>query len=114
MRSNGRPFLITDVSTIRHRIDPQLVVLFDQLSITSFVCAPLKSQQQVFGFIAADSTPNPSRQEDLDLLMTIASTIGVAIDNAKAYQQLEQLTVNLEQRVDERTRDLQGLRDIRY
>ena len=104
----GRAFLIKDVSTIRHRIDPKLSSLIDQLSITSFVCAPLKSQQQVFGFIAADSTPNPSREEDLDLLMTIASTIGVAIANAKAYQQLEQLTVTLEQRVDERTRELQA------
>jgi len=105
----GQPFLITDILSFRDRIDPQLrATLLDPLSITSFVCAPLQSQQQVFGFIFADSTPNLSRQEDLDLLITIASTIGVSIDNAKAYQQLEHFTVTLEQRVDERTRELQA------
>ena len=107
----GRAFLITEISSIRHRVHPHIVGLIDQLSITSFVCAPLKSQQQVFGFLAADSTPNPSRQEDLDLLITIASTVGVAIANAKAYRQLEQLTVTLEQRVDERTLELQTAND---
>lgn len=39
--------------------------------------------------------------------MTIANTIGVALDNAKAYRQLEQFTVTLEERVAERTEELQ-------
>jgi len=51
--------------------------------------------------------PHACSQEDLDLLVTIGNTIGVAIDNARAYQQLEQLTVTLEKRVEERTEKLQ-------
>jgi signal transduction histidine kinase len=41
-------------------------------------------------------------------LTTIAHDIAVAIDNARAYQQLEQLTATLEQRVQGRTQELQS------
>lgn len=103
---HGEAFLIPDMHLVKDRIDPQILSLIEQLGITSFVCAPLKSQQHILGFIAADSTPQSCTQEDLDLLMTIANTVGVAIDNAKTYQQLEQLNITLEQRVDERTHEL--------
>jgi len=59
------------------------------------------------GFIAADRGDDPCRQEDLDLVMTIATQIAVAIDNAQAYQALEDLTQTLEHRVQDRTRELQ-------
>jgi len=41
-------------------------------------------------------------------LITIASHIAVAIDNARAYHALEHLTLNLEQRVEDRTHELQN------
>jgi two-component system, sensor histidine kinase and response regulator len=78
-----------------------------ELGVTSFVCAPLKSKQRILGFVGADKGARQCTQEDLELLTTIASNIGVAIDNALAYQQLEQLTQSLEQRVRERTQELQ-------
>ena len=102
----GEAFLVPEIEVMKARIDPQAFQYMQQLGITSFVCAPLKSQQHIMGFIAADSTPETCTQEDLDLLVTIANTVGVAIDNAKAYQQLEQLNVTLEQRVEERTQEL--------
>src|SRR5206468_2305316 len=58
-------------------------------------------------FVGADKGAQQCTQEDLELLTTIASNIGVAIDNALAYQQLEQLTQSLEHRVRERTQELQ-------
>lgn len=102
----GEAFLVPDIQLVSTRIDPQILPLIQQLGTTSFVCAPLQSQQHIMGFIAADTTPQTCTQEDLDLLMTIANTVGVAIDNAKAYQQLEQLNITLEQRVAERTHEL--------
>lgn len=102
----GEAFLIPDIHRVKDRLDPQILPLIEQLGITSFVCAPLKSQQHIMGFIAADSTPQSCTQEDLDLLITIGNTVGVAIDNAQTYQQLEQLNITLEQRVDERTHEL--------
>lgn len=102
----GEAFLIPEIQTVSARLDPRIFPYIMQLGVTSFVCAPLKSQQNILGFIAADSTPEICTQEDLDLLITIANTVGVAIDNAKAYQQLEQLNITLEERVDERTQKL--------
>ena len=40
------------------------------------------------------------------MLWTIASHVAAAIDNAKAYSHLEELTLNLEQRIKERTQEL--------
>jgi len=102
----GEAFVVPEIERVNTRIDPAVLPLIRKLGIASFVCAPLKSQQHIMGFIAADSTPLPCTQEDLDLLMTIANTVGVAIDNAKAYQQLEQLNITLEQRVQDRTHEL--------
>src|SRR5438876_774658 len=42
-------------------------------------------------------------QEDLNLLVTIAGEVAVALDNARAYRQLEHLAQSLEQRVQHRT-----------
>ena len=40
--------------------------------------------------------------------MTIASHVAVAIDNARTYKDLETLATGLEQRITERTQDLQS------
>jgi signal transduction histidine kinase len=50
-------------------------------------------------------------QEDADLLLTVASHVAVALDNAKAYSDLETLTGSLESRVVERTQELQRLNE---
>lgn len=104
----GKSILLSDMAMVAGRVDPALFELAQRLDVTSVVCAPLKSQQGILGFVAADRGPQPCTQEDLDLLMTIANNIGVAIDNARAYNQLEQLTETLEQRVQERTQELQN------
>jgi two-component system sensor histidine kinase/response regulator len=103
---HGKAFVISDIEDVQARIHPKIGAVLQALGVTSFVCAPLKSQQHIMGFITADSTPETCTQEDLELLITIANTVGVAIDNARAYQQLEQLNITLEQRVEERTHEL--------
>jgi signal transduction histidine kinase len=87
---------------------PLFYTLSRHVGVTSYVVAPLKSKERILGFVAADRGPQPCAQEDLDLLRTIASHIAVAIDNARAYNQLEQLTAMLEHRVQERTQELQS------
>ena len=104
---HGRPVLVSDINRVADRIYPLFLTLSRQVGVASFVCAPLKSKQRILGFVAADRGVQGCAQEDLDLLMTIASHIAVAIDNALAYQQLGQLTTTLEQRVQKRTEELQ-------
>jgi two-component system NtrC family sensor kinase len=45
--------------------------------------------------------------EDLELLRTLADQCAISIENAKAYQLIEDLNVNLEKMVEERTQELQ-------
>jgi two-component system, sensor histidine kinase and response regulator len=104
---HGWPILVTDITAAAPRLYPPGLTMARELGVTSFVCAPLKSKQRILGFVGADKGARQCTQEDLELLTTIASNIGVAIDNALAYQQLEQLTQSLEQRVRERTQELQ-------
>jgi len=44
--------------------------------------------------------------DDLELLRTLANQCAVSIENAKAYQLIENLNVNLEKMVEERTQEL--------
>ena len=105
---HGRPILVPDILSVVERIHPLYFDLMRRVGTVSFVGAPLKSQQRILGFLAADRGNQRCAQEDLDLLVTIASEVAVAIDNARAYHQLEQLTRTLEQRVRERTHELQN------
>ena len=105
---HGRSFLIPDINEVADRVYPLFLTLARQVGVTSFVIVPLKSQERILGYLAADKATQLCAQEDLNLLVTIASDVAVAIDNARAYQQLEQLTQTLEQRVRERTHELQN------
>ncbi|WP_447984581.1 ATP-binding protein [Nitrospira sp. Nam74] len=104
----GRGVVITDVESVADRIYPPLLDMARAEGITSFIAAPLKTSQRIMGFIAADRGEAVCRQEDLDLLLTIATQVAVALDNAQAYQDLEALTQTLEHRVQDRTRELQA------
>lgn len=103
----GRGVLIEDIDSVADRMYPPILAMARQEGVRGFIAAPLKTSQRIMGFIAADRGGNPCRQEDLDLLLTIATQVAVAIDNGQAYQDLEELTRTLEHRVQDRTRELQ-------
>ncbi|HRT27839.1 MAG TPA: histidine kinase N-terminal 7TM domain-containing protein, partial [Syntrophales bacterium] len=46
-------------------------------------------------------------QEDLELLSTVANQCAVALENARAYEELQELNANLEGKVRERTAELE-------
>lgn len=103
----GKPVLVSDVEAVANRISPAVLSILRQTGIFSFVGVPLRSQQRILGYVGADRGAQPCSQEDLDLMMTIASHVAVAVDNARAYTELATLTEYLEQRVQDRTHELQ-------
>lgn len=107
MLIRGKPVLISNVEVVADRFSPAMLPLLRQSGIFSFVGVPLRSQQRILGFLGADRGAQPCSQEDLDLMMTIASHVAVAVDNARAYTELATLTENLELRVQDRTQELQ-------
>lgn len=104
---HGKPVLVPNIEPVVDRISPAVLPWLRQVGISSFVAAPLRSQQRILGYLGADRGTHPCTQEDLDLLTTIASHVAVAFDNARAYSELATLTEHLERRVEERTHELQ-------
>jgi signal transduction histidine kinase len=102
----GKPLLILNIETVADRFHPSVLELARHTGVTSFVAVPLQSHSQMLGYLAADRGSQPCTNEDLHMLMTIASHVAAAIDNAKAYSHLEELTQHLEQRIVERTQEL--------
>jgi serine phosphatase RsbU (regulator of sigma subunit) len=77
--------------------------------IRSLMCAPLKTQKELYGFLYLDSTLRSRVFKDShrELLAVFATQAAVAIENALAFAEVEDLNANLENRVAERTVDLQ-------
>jgi signal transduction histidine kinase len=105
---HGQPILVHDMETIADQMNPEIFDLCRSVGVVSFVSAPLITHTEILGYVGADKGQTRCTQEDLNLLMTIASNVAVAIDNAKNYQALETLADGLEQRIKARTQDLQS------
>ena len=102
----GQPLLIQSIEAVADRMTPPILELARHAGVTSFVAAPLQSQNQILGYLAADRGGQPCTDEDLHMLSTIAGHVAAAIDNARAYAHLETLTQHLELRIAERTQEL--------
>jgi two-component system sensor histidine kinase/response regulator len=103
---HGKPLLILSLEAVADRMQPPLLELARRTGVTSSVAVPLQSHNQILGYLAADRGAQPCTNEDLHMLSTIASHVAAAIDNARAYSHLEELTQHLEQRIAERTQEL--------
>lgn len=91
--------------------DPQFSQLqtIQRLEILSFICVPVIVGDQVIGTIYVDNRhmTNVFGEGDVEFLQAFANLLGIAIRNSLAYREIEELNRSLEQRVEERTRELQ-------
>ncbi len=76
--------------------------------VRSLMCAPLRTQKGLLGFLYLDSRIRTRvfKEAQRELLSVFATHAAVAIENATAFAEIEELTRGLEQRVEERTREL--------
>lgn len=103
---HGKPVLIHDIETIAHRLYPPVLELMHYSGLQSIVAVPLQSRAKILGYLAADRGAKKCTEEDLHILLTIAGHVAAAIDNAKAYSDLAELTQHLEERIEQRTDEL--------
>ncbi|MBX3302184.1 MAG: GAF domain-containing protein [Nitrospira sp.] len=103
---HGKPVLIRDVETIAHRMYPPVLDLMRHSGVRSFVAVPLQSHARILGYLGGDRGAHQCTEEDLHILLTIAGHVAAAIDNAKAYSELTELTQHLEERIAQRTAEL--------
>jgi signal transduction histidine kinase len=108
---HAKPVLAPDIHSVSHRMHPAIFELAHRVGLHSFVGVPLQSHNQTLGVIAGDRGEQPCSVEDLNILLTIASHVATAIDNARTYANLAQLTQHLESRIQERTRELSVAND---
>jgi len=105
------PVLIQSLDTAADRIYPPVMELLQRAGISSFIAVPLQSHHGTLGYIAGDRGAQICTEEDLHILLTIASHVAAAIDNARAYAHLSELTQHLEERIRERTEELSRAND---
>jgi two-component system, sensor histidine kinase and response regulator len=103
---HGKPLLIQDVETAAQRMYPPLLEMARRSDVQSFIAVPLRSHAKILGFLAGDRGAHQCSEEDLHILLTIAGHVAAAIDNAKAYSDLAELTQHLEERINQRTDEL--------
>ena len=85
---------------------PLLLELLRRSGVRSFVaCAPPEPCQDS-RLPGGDRGSRQCSEEDLHILLTIAGHVAAAIDNAKAYADLAELTQHLEERIEHRTEEL--------
>jgi signal transduction histidine kinase len=104
----GQPLLVGDVQTVWDRIHPlnQQLALLTQAK--AWIAVPLKIKDRILGSLTVDRVQAHSlTQDDLELMMTVAHQVAIALDNASAYEQIEGLNVGLEAKVRERTAELE-------
>ncbi len=104
----GQPVLINDIREAWDRVHPFNQQLATVTNTKSIMSVPLKTQDHVRGALTVDRNQESSlTQDDLDLMMTLAGQVAIALDNTDAYRMIETLNVGLELKVQERTTSLE-------
>jgi signal transduction histidine kinase len=77
--------------------------------IKSVVCVPLRAKDHFIGTIYLDTTQSEHffKEDDLPFLEAFANLAGIAIENARSYNEIENLNTNLEGLVAQRTQELE-------
>ncbi|BFU96544.1 MAG: conserved protein of unknown function [Nitrospira sp.] len=109
---HAKPVLVHDIATVRERMHPSILELASRVGVTSFALVPLQSHNQTLGFLGGDRGSQPCSREDLEILLTIAGHVASAIDNARTYAHLAQLTQHLEYRIEARTKELSAANQL--
>jgi signal transduction histidine kinase/ActR/RegA family two-component response regulator len=100
----GEPLLVTNIDDVWPRLHPLNQRLARLTGTQSLIAVPLKAKDRILGSLTVDRTqPNSLTADDLDLMVTVGNQVAIAIDNAAAYEQIEELNAGLEAKVKERT-----------
>lgn len=77
--------------------------------IEAELCLPLLSGGEIIGIIVLGekSSGDPYTKQDIQLLSNLSNQFSISIENAKLYSRVEDLSKNLEEKVQKQTKELQ-------
>jgi signal transduction histidine kinase/HAMP domain-containing protein/ActR/RegA family two-component response regulator len=86
---SGRPLYVPDTHSVPADAPYRAIPLTQQPN-RSYIGIPLTSRGRVVGVLSVQGRqPHAYSQDDVDLLRTIAAQASIAIENARAYEQLQ-------------------------
>ena len=82
--------------------------------IEANLCLPLFREDRITGMIILGSkiSGEPYSEQDIDLLTILSSQASIALENAKLYAQVQDLSQNLQKKVDEQTMKIKKAYDV--
>ncbi len=91
-------------------LDPYIVATQPK----SVLCTPLLNQGKLSGIVYLENnlTTGAFTSERIEVLRILSSQAAISIENARLYEQLEDYSRNLEQKVSERTQELSQTLDV--
>ncbi len=102
MLATGQPFLASDTDQYPGWVQHPVAAW-----VKSYVAAPIRSHGNVIGFLNVDSgTPGLFTEVHARRLLAFADQASIAIERAQLYEQIQRHADELEQRVQERTAQL--------
>ncbi|MBI5071506.1 GAF domain-containing protein [Candidatus Falkowbacteria bacterium] len=97
-----QPYFSNDV-----RNDPYFIGQPEIENIKSELAVPILLEKDVIGVIKIDSDElDRFKEEDAELMTTLANSAAVAIANSQLYEKVKDLNKNLEEKVQQRTEEL--------
>lgn len=105
--SRGEAIIINDVS--KAQLSSMRRNLFKQCEVKASLGVPIQIGDQIYGSLVVNqcSEPRDWQHHEIDLLEKLASQVGIAIQQAELYEQVQVLNASLESQVQERTEQLQ-------
>ncbi len=110
--SHNKPAFIRAQEKDQSELKHMLFHIGDTPQTQSLIAVPMTFHNRVLGVLSVQSyTAGTFSQAHVNLLMTFASQVAIAIANARLFEELETSRNDLEHRVVERTRDLAAQKD---
>ncbi len=104
----GTPLIVNEVNDIWDKLHPLHQELITDTNTQSFISVPLKVKNIVLGCLTVNKSAASSfKNEDLHIVMTVGNQIAIALQNAYAFREIETLNLSLENKVRDRTSELE-------
>lgn len=106
---SGQPILQKQMDNL----SPEAMQIIKALQTREFLSVPLMTRNIAVGALVVDNATSNRQinKDDEALLMTLGRSVAVAMESARLNKAVEDYSVNLEQRVEERSRQLRELNE---